>query len=428
MASHRRPKQPSRARVTVLTTAAAAAVALSSQAANAAPSEKPSKDEVKAKVDKLYEEAEQATEKFNGAKEKQEKLQKEISTVQDNVARGQEELNELRDGLGSLAAAQYRSGAIDSSLQLFLSANPDDYLDKASTVDQLSAQQVDALKKIQEKQRELAQQRSEAFEKLKDLASTRAELGKKKKEVQGKLAAAQKTGGSRRSPRPRRVRREGCRWTGSSSTRTRTQCSARSGRQVVLTHETTHVATRAHTTAATPLWLCEGYADWVGYRGAGRAPGGRARSCRTRCVGGRCPEGLPDDGDFGPPVTRTGWRGPRGRLDGLPDDRGPWGEERLGAFYRAVGAHGKRDGAVGDARAGCWGRRWRNSPRGGGSTYGTGWADSGRPPLGDRQPGAARGPRSQARSASPVARATRSALRRTGLPGCLPARTGTPSR
>ncbi|MER5215939.1 NlpC/P60 family protein [Streptomyces sp. NPDC002838] len=192
MASHRRPKQPSRARVTVLTTAAAAAVALTSQAANAAPSEKPSKDEVKAKVDKLYEEAEQATEKFNGAKEKQEKLQKEISTIQDNVARGQEELNELRDSMGLAAAAQYRTGSIDSSVQLFLSSDPDDYLDKASTMDQLSAQQVDALKKIQEKQRELAQDRSEAAEKLKDLASTRTELGKKKKEVQGKLAQAQK--------------------------------------------------------------------------------------------------------------------------------------------------------------------------------------------------------------------------------------------
>ncbi|MGN9760453.1 NlpC/P60 family protein [Streptomyces sp. SD31] len=192
MASHRRPKQPSRARVTVLTTAAAAAVAISSQAANAAPSEKPSKDEVKAKVDKLYEQAEHATEEYNGAKEKQGKLQKEISTIQDNVARGQEELNELRDAMGLAAAAQYRTGSIDSSLQLFLSSNPDDYLDKASTADQLSAQQVESLKKIQEKQRELAQERAEAAEKLKDLSATRTELGKKKQQVQAKLAEAQK--------------------------------------------------------------------------------------------------------------------------------------------------------------------------------------------------------------------------------------------
>ncbi|CAK7285302.1 MULTISPECIES: C40 family peptidase [Streptomyces] len=192
MASHRRPKQQSRARVTVLTTAAAAAVVLSANAANAAPSPKLSKDQVKSKVDKLYEEAEQATEKYNGAKEKQQKLQKEISTIQDNVARGQEDLNKLRDGLGSLATAQYRDGGIDPSVQLFLSSNPDDYLDKASTLDQLSGQQVDALRKIQDKQRELAQERSEATEKLKDLSATRTELGNKKKEVQAKLAEAQK--------------------------------------------------------------------------------------------------------------------------------------------------------------------------------------------------------------------------------------------
>ncbi|MGW0901987.1 C40 family peptidase [Streptomyces sp. NPDC002853] len=192
MASHRRPKQPSRARVTVLTATAAAAVALTSQAANATPSEKPSKDEVKSKVDKLYEDAGRATDRYNGAKEKQEKLEKEIGELQDKVARGQEDLNDLRGGLGSMASAQYRSGGIDPSVQLFLSADPDDYLDKASTMDQLSSQQVEALKKVQEKQRTLAQERKEASDKLKDLADTRKELGKKKKEVQSKLGAAQK--------------------------------------------------------------------------------------------------------------------------------------------------------------------------------------------------------------------------------------------
>jgi len=56
----------------VLTATAAAAVALSTQAANAAPAAKPSKDEVKSKVDKLYEDAEAATEKYTGARVKQE--------------------------------------------------------------------------------------------------------------------------------------------------------------------------------------------------------------------------------------------------------------------------------------------------------------------------------------------------------------------
>ncbi|ATW48092.1 NlpC/P60 family protein [Streptomyces xantholiticus] len=188
MASHRRPKQPSRTRVTVLTATAAAAVALTAQTAQADP--KPSKSEVKEKVDKLYEEAEKATEKYNGAKEQQEKLDEQIDALQDKVARGQEELNTLRDSLGSVASAQYRTGGIDPSVQLFLSGDPDTYLDKASALDQLGAKQTEAIQEIQAKQRTLAQQRQEAQSKLGDLAETRKTLGEKKKEVQGKLAEA----------------------------------------------------------------------------------------------------------------------------------------------------------------------------------------------------------------------------------------------
>ncbi|MER5728717.1 NlpC/P60 family protein [Streptomyces sp. NPDC002138] len=189
MASHRRPKQPSRLRVTVLTATATAAVVLSANGASAAP--QPTKDEAKAKVDALYEESEQATEKYNGAKERQEKLEKEISQIQDQVAKGQDELNTLRGALGSMASAQYRTGGIDNSLALFLSANPDDYLDKASTMEQLSDKQVAAVQKIQAKQRSLAQKRQEASGKLTDLDATRKELDEKKKTSQSKLAEAQ---------------------------------------------------------------------------------------------------------------------------------------------------------------------------------------------------------------------------------------------
>ncbi|MEU1467630.1 NlpC/P60 family protein [Streptomyces sp. NPDC005761] len=188
MGSHRRPKRPSRTRVTVLTATAAAAVALTSQAAHADP--KPTKSEVKEKVDKLYEEAEQATEQHSLAKEKQEKLEKQIGALQDKVARGQQELNNLRSGLGSLAAAQYRSGGIDPSVQLFLASDPDSFLDQASALDQLTAKQAEALSKVQEKQRSLAQERKEAQDKLSDLAQVRKTLGEKKKKQQGKLAEA----------------------------------------------------------------------------------------------------------------------------------------------------------------------------------------------------------------------------------------------
>jgi peptidoglycan DL-endopeptidase CwlO len=192
VASHRRPKQPSRARVNVLTATAAAAVAVTTQSAQADPVPDANKKGVKAEVDRLHEEVAQATEKYNGANEKQEKLRKQVDGLQDAVARGQGDVNKLRNGLASMATAQYRSGGLDPSLQLFLSSDPDSYLDKASALDQLSGKQTEALKKIQTKQRTLEQQREEAAEKLKKLADIRKGLAGKKKEIQSKLSKAQR--------------------------------------------------------------------------------------------------------------------------------------------------------------------------------------------------------------------------------------------
>ena len=41
------------------------------------------------------------------------------------------------------------------------------------------------------------------------------------------------------------------------------------GRQVILRHELTHVASAAPQSTTTPTWLAEGFAEFVGYRGSG---------------------------------------------------------------------------------------------------------------------------------------------------------------
>ncbi|MQA26532.1 MAG: hypothetical protein GEU94_13935 [Micromonosporaceae bacterium] len=70
------------------------------------------------------------------------------------------------------------------------------------------------------------------------------------------------------------------------------------GRKVVLTHEITHVATRHVTSAATPYWLAEGFADHVAHRSVGSAPRGAARELARGVRAGRLPDRLPTAGDF----------------------------------------------------------------------------------------------------------------------------------
>ncbi|MFF2846522.1 NlpC/P60 family protein [Streptomyces sp. NPDC058001] len=189
MGTHRRPKPPGRARLTTLGIAAGTVSLLPTQS-QAAPN--PSVDEVRKQVEKLYEEAEAPTEEYNSIRGKEKKLRKEADLARDRLARKQQEINELRALTGPLAAEQYRSGGLDPSVQLFLSGDPDDYLDKAQTLDRAGDRQAQALRELQRTQRELAQERASVAKKLESLQETRDKAGEKKDEVQGKLAKARK--------------------------------------------------------------------------------------------------------------------------------------------------------------------------------------------------------------------------------------------
>lgn len=70
------------------------------------------------------------------------------------------------------------------------------------------------------------------------------------------------------------------------------------GRQVILTHETTHVATRAATTEKTPLWLSEGFADWAAYRGSVRTAAEVAPALARAVRRGDLPGSLPGNAAF----------------------------------------------------------------------------------------------------------------------------------
>ncbi|MFE3762832.1 NlpC/P60 family protein [Streptomyces sp. NPDC059104] len=195
MASHRRTGLSGLDRstkVTVFTAAAATAVvALAGASAQAAPwlPHDPATGS-RAQVDRLFEEAEQATERFNSAGEKADALRAEVGRAQDAVARGQERINTMRGVLGAFAGAQYRSGGLDPTVELMLSDDPGDYLDKSAVLNRLSGRQARRLGELREEQRRIGQQRQEASRKLAELEALRTEVATQKRAVTAKLAAA----------------------------------------------------------------------------------------------------------------------------------------------------------------------------------------------------------------------------------------------
>ncbi|MGW7578235.1 NlpC/P60 family protein [Streptomyces sp. NPDC054765] len=201
MVSHRRTSrhgQTTLAGVTVVSAAlATAAAALSAPAASADPAAPVShtaadRHAATARVDHLYEQAERATEKFNGADARTKKLRDQAAALQDRTARTQERVNRMRGRLGALAAAQYRAGGMDPTVELMLSERPDSFLEKASVLDRLGISQAGRLRGLRAAQRSLEQQRRETAGKLAELEAGRKEVARHKKDVQRKLAAARR--------------------------------------------------------------------------------------------------------------------------------------------------------------------------------------------------------------------------------------------
>lgn len=110
------------------------------------------------------------------------------------------------------------------------------------------------------------------------------------------------------------------------------------GRRAVLTHELTHVTIRASTLGTVPLWLSEGFADYVGFRDLSLPPTTLAADLLAQVRSGQGPTALPADRDFDPARTSV-----------APTYSAAWlavslivqtyGEAKTVDFYRAV-AHG----------------------------------------------------------------------------------------
>ncbi|MFC8994338.1 NlpC/P60 family protein [Streptomyces rochei] len=195
MGAHRRPRQrrtgggAARGVVTVTLAGAATATGLGGTG-HADPAPTPA--QVGATVDKLYREAEVATEKYNGAKEKARAAERRLEDLRDEAARKEDRLNSAREALGSVAAAQYRSGGLDPALRLALSSDPDRYLEGAALVERAGSRQRAAVGRFRKELREVEQLRGAARVEVASLTSRRAELKRHRKTITDKLEAARR--------------------------------------------------------------------------------------------------------------------------------------------------------------------------------------------------------------------------------------------
>ncbi|MFD8548541.1 NlpC/P60 family protein [Streptomyces sp. NPDC059649] len=202
VASHRKPRRHPLAALTggsrsARTARTAATLALAGAATattfdgTGQAADRPTPAQVQARVDELYQEAEVATQKYDGAKETAATAREELSRLQDEAARRAGELNAARAGLGALAASQYRSGGVDPTVRLLLSADPQRYLDGAAVLQRTGSHQATAVAGYARRLGSVRQVRQRAEETAERLTRNEAALKKHRVTVVRKLDAAE---------------------------------------------------------------------------------------------------------------------------------------------------------------------------------------------------------------------------------------------
>lgn len=183
------------ARARVLTPAVIGLVTLFGVSALAVPAQAEPRltvAQVQARVDALHEEAAAVNEKRNELNARVAETNTRIAKVRKRIADQTKSMEKVRGQLGVFAAAAYRSGGVDSTLQLLLADDPQKFLDQSSSVDAVARSQQDTMRRVALAQQQLDQSKLELAQTLtsqKDVARQANEVSAK---INAKMTEAQR--------------------------------------------------------------------------------------------------------------------------------------------------------------------------------------------------------------------------------------------
>ncbi|MFE9536769.1 NlpC/P60 family protein [Streptomyces sp. NPDC006691] len=149
-------------------------------------------DEVSKEIDDLYRQAAVATDAYNLAEEKTKQQSARIVQLAQEIVKGQEKIQRLKDQAGATARMQYRNGGLPLGAQMMLSGDPETFLDGADSLRQGQQAAQGLLGELNKTQADLAAYSADATAQWKNLEANRVKKEAAKKDITEKIAAAEK--------------------------------------------------------------------------------------------------------------------------------------------------------------------------------------------------------------------------------------------
>jgi cell wall-associated NlpC family hydrolase len=157
--------------------------------AHASASPKATVDGVRQRVEQLHQQAEVATERYNGAKEQIASLTVRLAAARVRAFDQQKVMNAARAALGRIAADTYKAGDL-ATLSLFLGDDPDKTVAGDGLLISLGDRKADAVRDLLRQRQVLATSMTDVQEQQERLQRTEQDLQAARIDVQKKLAEA----------------------------------------------------------------------------------------------------------------------------------------------------------------------------------------------------------------------------------------------
>ncbi|HYO38175.1 MAG TPA: NlpC/P60 family protein [Nocardioidaceae bacterium] len=151
----------------------------------------PEIDTVQTRVDRLYREAEQASERYNDARLEMRRAQGRLTAVRAALRGQQRRLDAVRAQVATAVVAQYQGQGLSSTAGLLLSEDPDAFIDRLTTVSAFNDQRSQLMADYVVQEKRLETRQSTARDQLDTIAATKRRLGTEKAEIDDKAAQAQ---------------------------------------------------------------------------------------------------------------------------------------------------------------------------------------------------------------------------------------------
>lgn len=150
----------------------------------------PNLEQVRQRVMDLEMRAQSADERYNEARAELSDIQGKLDALKRKAKRERRELRQILGGVDDLARATYTSGGLDTSLQVLLAEDPNEFLAQAAALDQVQRGQASALRASETTRLRLAQTEAAVADKEKAATRAKQRMREHREEARDRLAEA----------------------------------------------------------------------------------------------------------------------------------------------------------------------------------------------------------------------------------------------